>query len=157
MPTNINRKWSVSAKIYNSFAYRGLKKHFNVCFSVKYDFILILTWLVGFMVFLRQNKTGILQSSDCISTTVWLHLLDFNKTPGEKVRWEQYKNVACCFELILEAVPYKTTVVQSLTSHRTNLLLGSKDEFISNVLLWTPTHGHTSVGQLAKTCQKQWQ
>ena len=27
----------------------------------------------------------------------------------------------------------------------------SKDELISNVLLWTPTHGHTSVGWPAKT------
>ena len=28
----------------------------------------------------------------------------------------------------------------------------SKDELISNVLLWTTTHGHTSVDQSAKTC-----
>ena len=29
----------------------------------------------------------------------------------------------------------------------------NKDEFIKDVLLWTPTHGHTIVGQLAKICQ----
>ena len=27
----------------------------------------------------------------------------------------------------------------------------SKHELINNVLLWTPTHGHTSVGQPART------
>ena len=27
----------------------------------------------------------------------------------------------------------------------------SKDKLISNVLLWTPTHGHTSIGLPAKT------
>ena len=30
-------------------------------------------------------------------------------------------------------------------------MLGTIGELISNVLLWTPTHGHTSVDRLAKT------
>ena len=28
----------------------------------------------------------------------------------------------------------------------------SKDTLISNILLWTPTHGHTSVGPLSLIC-----
>ena len=38
----------------------------------------------------------------------------------EKVRWELYKDVACCSGQILEAAPYKTAAVQLLTSHLTN-------------------------------------
>ena len=69
----------------------------------------------------------------------------------------------CCFEQILEVAPNKTTAVQSLTSILTNhpskmnktywALLVSKDEFISNILLLTPTHRHTSVCWPAKTYQ----
>ena len=31
--------------------------------------------------------------------------------PGEKTRWELYKNAACCFEQFLEAAPYKASFV----------------------------------------------
>ena len=31
----------------------------------------------------------------------------------------------------------------------------SKDELINKILQWTPTHGHTRVGQPAKTCSVQ--
>ena len=30
-------------------------------------------------------------------------------------------------------------------------MLGSKDELISDILPWTPTHGHTSIDPLAKS------
>ena len=63
------------------------------------------------------NKTGILTSCSCVSTTVWKHHLYFNKTLGGG---ELYMNSVCFFEQILEAVPYKTAVVQSLTSHLSN-------------------------------------
>ena len=41
---------------------------------------------------------GFLASCACVNTTVWMHCLDVNKTPGEKARWEVYKNATCCFE-----------------------------------------------------------
>ena len=53
-------------------------------------------------------------------TVVWLHYLDSNETLGEKARWELYKDAACCFEQILELAPYKTVVIQLLTSHLIN-------------------------------------
>ena len=37
------------------------------------------------------------------NTTVWLHHLEFNETPGEKARWELHNDAACYFEQILEA------------------------------------------------------
>ena len=47
---------------------------------------------------------------------------------------------------ILEAAPYKTAAVQALSSHLINHPNKmAKDELISNVLLWTTTHGHIVV------------
>ena len=57
----------------------------------------------------------ILPSSSQISTTEWWHLLDSNKTFGERARWELDKDDVCYLQKILEAVPYKTAVVQPLT------------------------------------------
>ena len=63
----------------------------------------------------------------------------------EKAKWELHKDTAsCCFEQILEAVPYKTAVVGHLppievsqASHAGHCWR-SKDELISNILQWTP-------------------
>ena len=41
--------------------------------------------------------------STILSTIAWLHYLNFNETPREKVRCEQHKDAACCFEQVLEA------------------------------------------------------
>ena len=46
-----------------------------------------------------------LPSCGCVSTTVWLHHLDDNETPGEKARRELHNNDRCCSEQILEASP----------------------------------------------------
>ena len=70
----------------------------------------------------------------------------------EKVRCELNKS-ACFFKQILEAALYKTAAVLPLTKHLINYprkisktYLANKLELISNVLLWTPTYGHTRVG-----------
>ena len=56
-----------------------------------------------------------------------------------------------------EATHYKKAAVQPHTSHLTNhsrvmskTCWACKDELISDVLPWTPTYGHTSVGRLKK-------
>ena len=84
-----------------------------------------------------------------VRTTVWLHHLE---TPEEKARWDLN-----CFEQILEAAPDKTTAARPLTSYLTShpsktskTCFRSKDELRSDVLLWTPTHGHTSIFWPAK-------
>ena len=83
-----------------------------------------------------------------------MYLMGANDMHGEKVWWELSKNSMCCFDHILEAAPHKTAAVQWFTSHFTNPPIRwtireghswkSKDELISDVLIWTPTHGHTS-------------
>ena len=39
-----------------------------------------------------------------------------NKKTKRKTMWEQHKDIACCFEQILKAAPYKTAAVQPLMS-----------------------------------------
>ena len=66
-----------------------------------------------------------------------------------------------CFKQILEVASYKTPVVWPLTFHLKNYsskmnknagyCWRSKDKLISHVLLWAPTQGDTSLGQLTKT------
>ena len=74
---------------------------------------------------------------------------------------EIHKDAACCSEQTREAAPYKTVAVQPLTSHlanhprkasKTYWVLPEKQGWTqSDILLWTPTQGHTSVGQSTKT------
>ena len=58
----------------------------------------------------------------------------------------------------LEAAPHKTAALQLLASYLTNYPSKKNktgwallEKLVSDVLLWTPTHGHTSVSQQAKT------
>ena len=71
---------------------------------------------------------------------------------GEKARWELHKNATSAFEQILEAAPYETAVVRPLVSHLSNhtsktnkTYWRSREELSNDVLLWTSTHGHTSI------------
>ena len=103
----------------------------------------------------HSDKRGILPSYNYVNTITWLHHLNLNKIPGEKATWELNKDTACCLEQILEAKSYMTAAAGPLTSYFTNHprqtkhvrhCSRSKSQLISNVLLWTPIHGHTSVG-----------
>ena len=74
--------------------------------------------------------------------------------PREKAR----SDAVCRFEQILERAPNNIAAVQPLTSHLTNYPrktnktgCRSKDKLTSDILLWTPTHGHTNVSRPAKT------
>ena len=46
-----------------------------------------------------------------VSTTLWLHYVDANKTHEEKARWELYRDVMCCCEQILEPKFHKTAAI----------------------------------------------
>ena len=45
-----------------------------------------------------MNKTGILLSCSRVSTSVWLHLLDYSENFGEIARWDLHKDAACGFK-----------------------------------------------------------
>ena len=88
----------------------------------------------------NEIKWEFFQTGCHVSTIVWLYHLDFNEMCGEKVSWELPKDVVCCFEQILKIRWMK----------HTRHCWRSKEKLISKIL-WTPTHGHTSVAQPAKT------
>ena len=99
-----------------------------------------------------------LPACNLVSNAVWLHHLDLNEMPGEKVRWELHKDIVCCFWQILEAEPYKTPTLGPLTFHLTNhpnnmskICSTTKEKLINDILQWTLTYGHTNIGQPAKT------
>ena len=84
--------------------------------------------------------------------------MDANKTHREKARWELHKNAMYNSEQILEATPHKTAAVQPLTSHFKNYtrhVWRSENKFISDILLWTPTHGHARIDRPARTYLQQ--
>ena len=118
---------------------------------------------------------GILPSCSHVNITVWLLHWDLNETLGEEARWELHKDVVNHFEQILKAGPHKTAAIWLLTSHRSwrqhptkQQLYGhlppitktiqirrtryaghcwrSRDKLISDVLLWTPSHGRAKTG-----------
>ena len=64
---------------------------------------------------IRWNKTRFLLSSDFVSTTLWMHHMDADKTHSAKVRLERHKNVASYIEQVLEATPHKTTAPLPIT------------------------------------------
>ena len=102
----------------------------------------------------RGNKVGILPSCSWVSTIVWLHHWSSNETLGVKASWELHKDATYCFKQILKAAPHKSaTVPLYLTNHLINMsktCWKNKDELMSDVLQWTPTHRHTIVGWPAK-------
>ena len=80
--------------------------------------------------------------------TIWLHHFDSDETPIEKARWKLYNKVACCLEQILEAIKpllydHISPISQTIQVRRAKQVGHSwsgKDELVSDILQWTPTH-----------------
>ena len=117
-----------------------------------------IIWIVN-VKSLWENKMKIFPSCCCFSTTVWLHHLDTNEM--FEARWELYKDADCCFEQILKQHLTKrqlyghlspiTQIIQVRWEKHAGHYWRSKDKLINKILQRTPTHGHTSFYQLAKT------
>ena len=70
----------------------------------------------------------------------------------KKTRWEPHKKAAYNFQQIPDATRYKTisqTIQVRWTTHARHCWR-SKDKPMSNIFLWTTTHGHTSIVQSDK-------
>ena len=107
-----------------------------------------------------SNKRGFLPGCGCVSTTVWVHHTDAIKTQREKTRWELH-NPSCCSEQNLEAALHKIVVIWPHASHLTNSPNNTRhaghcwrgrDELISDVFLWTPTHGLLAKTYIHQLC-----
>ena len=91
--------------------------------------------------------------------------MDSNKTAGEEARRQLHKNAASNIEQVLAATPHKTPTVRPPASYHENYssettrhadhCWRSRDELISDVLLWTPIHGRAKAGRPARTYIQQ--
>ena len=112
-----------------------------------------------------------LPGSGHIDTAIWMHYMDANKTAGEEARRQLHKNATCNLEQVLAATPHKTPTVRPPAPYHENIQVRrtrhaghcwrSRDELISDVLLWTPTHGRAKAGRPAQTyiqqlCEDTW-
>ena len=82
------------------------------------------------------------------AVTVSILLYECTTDETEKASGETTQG--CCVDQNQETIPYITATVRPFTIYIGQTKLAghcwkSKDEFRSNIL-WTPTHGHTSVG-----------
>ena len=95
-----------------------------------------------------------------------MHYIDSNKTAGEEARRQLHKNAASNLEQVLAATPHKTPTVRPPASYHENYSSKrrtrhaghwwkSRNELISDVLLWTPTYGRAKAGRPARTYIQQ--
>ena len=87
--------------------------------------------------------------------------MDSNKTAGEEARRQLNKNAASNIEQVLAATPHKTPtvrppasitkIIQVRRTKHAGHCWRSRDELISDVLLWTPTHVRAKAGWPART------
>ena len=59
-------------------------------------------------------------SNSPVTTIVWLHFMDFNEAPKNKLNGKLYNNAECCFEQILDPALLKTAIPRPFTYHLTN-------------------------------------
>ena len=91
--------------------------------------------------------------------------MNANETYGEKAQRQLHKNAASNIEQLLEAALHKIAAVQLLTPITKTIKVRqtrhaghswrSKDELISDVLLWTTSHGWVKAGWPAITYIQQ--
>ena len=94
-----------------------------------------------------------------------MHYLDANKTAGEETKQQLYKNAASNIEQVLAATPNKAPTIRPPASHHKNIQVRrtrhaghcwrSKDELITDVLLWTPAYSRAKAGRQARTYIQQ--
>ena len=98
----------------------------------------------------------------------WMHHLDANWTAGEEARRQLHKNVASNIEQDLVEHPTRhqlyghlapiTKTIQVRRARHAGHCWRSRDELISDVLLWTPTYGRAKSGRPARTyIQQLWE
>ena len=94
-----------------------------------------------------------------------MHYMDAKKMSGEKARRQLHKNAESNFEQISEATPHKAPTVRPLPpitktikvrrTRHAGYCWRSRNEFISDVLLWTHSHGRAKAGRPALTYIQQ--
>ena len=94
-----------------------------------------------------------------------MHHLDANKTPGEEARRQytrmlreilnKYWRQNPTRNQLYGHLPPITKTIQARRTRHTGHCWRSRDELISDVLLWTPTYGRAKAGRPARTYIQQ--
>ena len=91
--------------------------------------------------------------------------MDAYEAAGEEAGRKLHKNVESSIKQVLATTPHETPTIRGLAPHHKTIQVRrtrhaghcwrSKDELISDVLLWTPIHGFASMGRPARTYIQQ--
>ena len=111
-------------------------------------------------------KRGFSPSSGCVDATERMHQMDTNKTEGKKkAKWERAKILQAVLNKFWKQKPTKhqlydhsPPISQTIQVRRTRHVehcWGSKNELISNILVWTSTNRCANIGQPARTYVSQ--
>ena len=103
----------------------------------------------------RWNEAQFLPGSSCIDTAIWMHYMDANQTAGEETWRQLHKNVESNTEQVLATTPHETKTIQVRWARHAGHCWRSKDELVSDVLLWTPTYDQAKAGRPARTYIQQ--
>ena len=110
----------------------------------------------------RWNEAQFLPGSGCIDTAIWMHYMDANQTAGEETWRQLHKNVESNIEQVLATTPTKRQpyghlppITKTIQVRRARHCWRSKDELVSDVLLWTPTYGQAKAGRPARNYIQQ--
>ena len=96
-----------------------------------------------------------------VDTAVWMHYLDTDKTVGEKARRQLYKNIDKSWQQhptrrqLYSHLPPITKTIQARRTRHAGHCWRSKDDIVSDVLLWTPAYGQSKAGRPARTFIQQ--
>ena len=104
-----------------------------------------------------------MKRSGHIDTAKWMHNMDSNKTAGEEPRRQLHKNAILNMSWrqhpkrhqLYGHLPPITKTIQVRRTRHAGHCWRSRDELISDVLLWTPTHGRAKAGRPARTYIQQ--
>ena len=111
----------------------------------------------------RWNEAQFLPGSGCIDTAIWMHYMDANQTAGEETwrqlmlrailnkSWQQHPTR----RQLYGHLPPITKTIQVRRARHAGHCWRSKDELVSDVLLWTPTYGQAKAGRPARTYIQQ--
>ena len=145
LPNNsVSRKWKGNLRV--AFDYDHQQPLLLKCIKIVKDNIII-------------------RRSSRLDTAVWMHYLDANKTAGEEARRQVHENVASDIEQVLAATPHEAPTIRPPASYHETVQVRltrhvghcwrSRDELISNVLLWTSIYDQAKAVRPARTYIQQ--
>ena len=106
-----------------------------------------------------KMKCSFFPSDGRVDTAIWMQYMDTNKMYGEKTWPQLHKNAESNIEQVQETTPHKTVTIRPRTTHHKTIKVRwtrhaehcwrSRDELISDILLWTSSHGRAKAGRPA--------